>query len=302
METWLPSPPPPPQKPRSGRRTLILWVVLLVFFIALYNLFQPSGPTRPDRLAEPATIGFGWWAMIAAGLVGAALPAALLWWQFSRGRSFNALQAPALEQLGDGNYARAADMFGEVARSFRGRLNYHAVAAFNQGYALVRAGDSAAAAGVLIGVERTPSLGTSGVRELAAFELARAFAIGGDVDKAAVWIAASRDRMGVVDQQMNRARFHAVEVLVLCRQAKLTEALALCEREWARLETYLPIRQMRELCLLRAFALASTSSPREAGAADAWLRWHQGMPAGSLAWMYPHWPELAAFAASKGLA
>ncbi len=298
-EDWLPQPPPPQPVANRAKRTLLLWVVLIALFILIYN-FIDATPHHGQQPPPPPAGYSGWWIWIAAlaGLV----PLAYVLWQFGHSTEFNALQTPALEALADSKYSEAAKLFGALAQRFKMRAQLRSVAAFNQGYALIRCGEAAAAVGALLWVERSPSLQRGGVRQLAAIELARAFAIGGDLDKARRWITSARERpAGTADPTNAAARLEATELLLLCREGKHDEAVRLCEQQWPRFESHLAITQMREVWLLRAFAVAATTGPRDGGTVDAWLGFLRGAPAGSLAWLTERWPELAAFAATHSV-
>src|SRR5262245_9708044 len=93
--------------------------------------------------SQPIVVGFsGWWSWVAA-VAGLALPISLLVWQFRGAARFSERLAPGLEALAAGNPGRAAELFGELAHRYRTRVNERAVALFNQGVALTRAGNSA---------------------------------------------------------------------------------------------------------------------------------------------------------------
>src|SRR5262245_30899265 len=96
-EDWLPKEAPPvPTHKRQGVKTIIIWVVLIVMFLAIYTVY--SDPTRPPH----QLVGYsGWW--IVAGVVGALLFAivlvAVVWGGTAK---FNQAQAAGLEALAAG--------------------------------------------------------------------------------------------------------------------------------------------------------------------------------------------------------
>ncbi|MBA3456920.1 MAG: hypothetical protein H0T42_27775 [Deltaproteobacteria bacterium] len=298
-EDWLPHEPPTIEPPKhSAVRTLIIWVVLIGFFIALYWAMSPS-----ESGGHHATAGYSGWWLVAAAVGGALVPIVFMVYLFGGQARLNALQTPALEALAERRYSRAAELFGELARRYRAKPNHSAVALYNRGYALLRSGDSAAAAGVLLGVERMPKLGPGGIRQVAVMQLARAFALGGDVEKAVLWLDVARKRPGgMADPVHGNALIAALEGLLMCRQGRVEEATRHYQDCWSRLEACLPVHQMEEVWLLRAFAIASTSAPRDNAAAEPWLRMLRSTPPGALDWLTVHWPELATFTITHGLA
>jgi hypothetical protein len=302
-ETWLPHEPPPQPsaKKSNAKRTLLLWLVLVVFFVVIYTMMEP-GSGVADRGAVASTGYSGWWiALTAIGMF--ALWFAAFAWLLGGSRRYLAMKVPAVAALSEGNYARAAELFGEVARRFRHKPNFGAVAAYEQGHALIRAGDAAAAVGVLLGIERRVDLGVDGIRRAVAIELARAFAIGGDTDKALHWLASARTRkLGLGDASYEAAQLAAVEGLALCRAGRFADALRCYEQTWPIIEARLTVRDMREVWLVRAFATASTSTPREGGAIDAWLGLFRSTHPAPLIWLTVHWPELATFVVAHDVA
>lgn len=294
-ETWTPREPSSPAAPTSrARRTIVLWVVLLAFFLVIYIGFDESPTPGRELTSDPAPSLLWVWGL---GALCFALPTAVFLWHIGGSQRFTSQQGPALEALGDGQYARAAQLFGDLAQRYRARPNLGLLAAFNQGFALIRAGDSAAAVGVLLGIERWPNLTADGARRLAALELARAFAIGGDVDKARRWLDTARERRALFgDQGHEYARLAEVEGLVLCRAGAFDDAIRHYDRTWERLQSRLTISDMRAVWLLRAFAARCTSAPRDAAAPAPWLDLLRATQPGSLAWVTATWPELAAFA------
>lgn len=295
-ETWLPEepPPPPPARKSSGRRTLVLWAILVLFFVAVYSSVSSTGSPHGAGAAS-GDGGVPWWVWpVCIGCL--MLPIVVVVWLFGESRRYNVLQMPAFEALGDGHYARAAELFGELAHRFRAKPNLSRGALFNRAFALNRAGGAAAAVGVLLGIERWANFQVDGLRGLIAIELARAFAIGGDVDKAQRWLDAARGRtVGYSDPGREYTDLAQVEGLVLCRAGKFAELIRHYDDATPRLQSRLPVRSMREVWLLRAFAVSQTSAPRDGGAAEPWIRLLRATADGSFACLTGHWPELAAF-------
>jgi tetratricopeptide (TPR) repeat protein len=298
-EDWLPHAPPAQPPERSGAaRTLVTWLSLIVLLVAIYWFIGSEDPYAP----EPERVGYsGWWIAVAVLITLVAI-LGLFKWKLADATKFNAAQAPALEALVEGKYREAAEMFAGLARRYRAKINVAAIASYNQGFALLRAGDTAAAIGIFLGVERMPKLGTGGIRKLAAIQLGRSFALAGDHAKAAAWLDAAREREPMADPVHDRAFVAALEGLVLCRQGKLEEANLHYDRWWEHLTRYLPVDQMIEVWLIRAYAVSAGASPRDAGTAERWLRLLRGAAPRSLDWLTARWPELQTLVVTHHLA
>jgi len=295
-ETWLPEEPPPrpPEKKSGARRALFTWLGLIALFVIIYAYFDRSG-TPDDRGGAVESAPSIVWTLFTHGVC-VAIPTALFLWLIGGSRRFTTQQREAFEALGDGQYGRAAEIFGALAHRFRTKPNLAPVAAYNQAYAQIRAGDAARAVGVLLGVERGPNLHVNSVRAPVALELARAFAIGGDVAKAQRWLDTARTRYSDDgDPGRTYPELAVVTGLVLCRAGKLVEAAQHLDETWERMQSRLPMREMRAVWLLRAFAAGSTPAPREAAASEPWLQLLRATRPDSLAWLTAHWPELASF-------
>lgn len=290
-ETWLPEAPPAQKPPMSKwRRTLFTWLGLIALLTIVYAMFDRS----PN--ASRAAKEFAGLVQVLVWVVPAAVVIGMFGWALRGSRRFNARQAVALAVLENGHYARAAEQFGALARHYRARPGLASVASYNQGFALIRAGDAAAAVGVLLGVERGIQLRDDGARRLAAIELARAFAIGGDVEKATRWLDEARDRGADLSGDLL-----TVQGMVMCRAGRFEDAARHFDDTWTRIESRTHLRGMRDAWLLRAFAIAGTSTPRDTGAIEPWLHLIRTTTPSSFAWLTAHWPALATFAATNGV-
>lgn len=299
-EDWLPEPPPPPVPKSSTSRTLLIWLVLVGIFIAIYAMYSET-PGAPG--GERASGFSGWWILVAFA-AGVMLLVGILAWQYGANRRFNAGAWAANEELAKHRPAQAAELYGALAARAGGRLQTRAIALFNRGIALLNAGDSAGAVGALIGAERTKPVINPALRQRTATELARAFAIGGDLAKAERWLDEARTREPAEQGPLEAAgRTAIVEALVRCRQGRFDDALAVLEREWIGIEHFSPLPALWDAWLLRAFALASTTGPRDSGTVEPWLRLVRGTARpGTFGWMAARWPELATFLATHDLA
>lgn len=296
-ETWLPHEPAPPPKPvspaRRRLRIVILWIVLVIGFAVIYSRYEPSRrPTHEVAHGEEDASGAWHWLVIGGSI---AVVGGTFLWTLSGSRRFNARQKPGLDAISDGRYAHAAQLLGDLARRYRTKPNFALVATYNQAFAAIRAGDSAAAVGLLLRIDRWPLPQLEGLRGPVALELARAFAIGGDVEKAERWLDTARTRLASDHRANHDVAIAAVEGLIHCRAGRFEDALRHYDDIWQRLQAKLSVRDMQEAWLLRAFAVSKTSAPRDGAAAEPWLRLLRGTEAGSVTWLTRHWPELEVF-------
>jgi hypothetical protein len=296
-ETWLPHEPPPPPRPGSAAhrwlRMVVLWIVLVIGFAFVYSRYEPSRRSKPEvshREDDPSST---WrWLVIGGSVV---LVIGTFLWTLSGSRRFNARQKPGLDAISDGRYAHAAQLLGDLARRYRTKPNFALVATYNQAFAAIRAGDSAAAVGLLLRIDRWPLPQLGGLRGPVALELARAFAIGGEVEKAERWLDTARTRLENDHRANHDVGIALVEGLIRCRAGRFEEAIRHYDDHWQRLQARLSVRDMQEAWLLRAFAVRKTSAPRDGAAAEPWLRLLRGTEPGSFAWLTGHWLELEVF-------
>lgn len=296
-ETWLPHEPPPPPKPVSAARRrlriVILWIVLVIGFAVIYSRYEPSRrPKHEVARSEDDRSGTWRWLVIGGPF---AVVVGMFLWTLSGSRRFNARQKPGLDAISDGRYAHAAQLLADLARRYRTKPNFALVATYNQAFAAIRAGDSAAAVGLLLRIDRWPLPQLDGLRGPVALELARAFAIGGDVEKAERWLDTARTRLENGPRGNHEEAIALVEGVIRCRAGRFEDALRHHDDSWQRLQAKLTVRDMQEAWLLRAFAVSKTSAPRDAAAAEPWLRLLRGTEPGSFEWLTRHWPELEVF-------
>jgi tetratricopeptide (TPR) repeat protein len=274
-------------------RIAILWIALVIGFAAVYSWYEPPRRAKPE-VAHREDDSSGSWGWLAIG-GSVVLVVGTFLWTLSGSRRFNARQKPGLDAISDGRYAHAAQLFGDLARRYRTKPNFAMVASYNHAFAAIRTGDSAAAVGLLLRIDRWPLPQLQGLRGPVALELARAFAIGGEVEKAERWLDTAQTRLENDPRGNHEEAIALVEGLIRCRAGRFEDALRHYDDRWQRLQAKLTVRDMQEAWLLRAFAVSKTSAPRDGAAAEPWLRLLRGTEPGSLAWLTRHWPELAVF-------
>jgi hypothetical protein len=292
----------PPKKASKAKRTLVLWVVLVVMFVAIYSLMAPSAPRAAEAPVEQAP-----WIL-------RTLPHVLPWafvmfvmgflvWNGKRARSYNRAVAPAMRALRQRRLADAEAGFIEHARvagkaPFAGAVSHHNLAAVR-----LRRGDFDGAAADLAQVERWSGLGfASDLRVFAAASLAQTHALGGDVALARRWLEVAQRRLPkAVNPTDKLGAFVLAEALVLLREGKPREALALDDQHASELEGTVPYDSMRQWWALMAFARWQDAGPRDQGAVDMLLRRLQPSRPHELAHLVVEWPELRGFLETHGV-
>jgi len=285
---------PPAAKKRSARKTIVLWIVLIVMFIAIYQFTAPTPHARhaaPEPRTDPWS-SFLYGFLPALGLI--ALVILFLRRQLLGGSKLNAKLEPGNLALADGDLGRAADIFGGLAHEYRKQTTYAAVARLSLATALMRQGELGKAVEAAITVERAPGLLFGGdVRTMAAIHLGMLYALRGDVDAATRWCDDARRRLPRGQQRtLTAALLKIAEVLVLARGGRRDDAARALDRDWHRLEEALTVTAMRKAWLLRAWCAAADPTR---GSVEPWLTMVRAGRKGELAWLGAEWPELRAF-------
>lgn len=317
---YLPPPVPadnPPEAPqRSPRKTLIMWVVLVGCFLAIYQILRAPGdhPPRPRRPAishqgsaplppsDPRDAA-DWWGRgvpigLALALIGGFI--FLVRWQIRGGNRFNLAQEEGLLAMVLGDPARAAQSYEGLLKTYRGQVQYAAMARYNLGRALLQGGQVDQAAALFVQVERTPGLlYAAELRLLAGVSLCEIYAVRGELDAARRWLAECRRRLSRTGSRLYpAAALRLTEVVLLCREGRYAEARAVLDQDQRRMEGSLTVYGMRPVWLLRAFVTAQLAGPREHGEAARWLAHLQPARPGEFTPWLQRWPELRLFVAA----
>jgi hypothetical protein len=279
-----------PRKPTTAHRTLLLWMALIVMFIALYSFFTPA----PDgqRRARDA-----WWGVVGNGLplilmVAIAAPLIVSGRRTAR---FNRDVQAAGRLLAEGRVAAAAEQFEEMARRRFVSSAVKSTARHNLGTARIRQGRPDEAVALLCAIERRDwRKQKGGLPELNAWRLTEACALAGDVEAAEAWLAEAHARQGAMESPMALR----MTPLVRCRQGRFDEAAAFIDDRRRRAEGSLSGEELRTLNLLRAFA-ESARGPYTARLGDL-LPSARPLERGGHDWLATRWPELRLFLEANG--
>jgi hypothetical protein len=282
---------PVAQKARSANKTILLWLLLILMFVSIYQLFSGPPPSSHPHTAPPpdhfwnsisalVTIGFGllMWRLVAWGRAS---------------RRFNGEDTAAQTLLARGQLAEAGAQFEAMAKRYRWRSlrmaaeHSLAVVELRQGQ-IDRALDRLAAQ-----VKKPPGIVIIGdTRRTALLHLAIGYAIKGDVTAAQAWLDAFNKMPGPLN-----VRTQLAITLLELRRGNFDAVAKDLESRWRELEQQLTGDGLRPLRLLRAFAVAHLTT-RDAELAPTFL---QPLGAGAreeLMWLGAAWPELAQFIAA----
>ncbi|HEY2748065.1 MAG TPA: hypothetical protein VGL86_25755 [Polyangia bacterium] len=296
---YLPAAEPSDNAPatkKSARKTLALWILLIIMFVAIYQFLSPPAPHHHVHHAPPPPDD-AWHGALVSFLPALAVIGLFIWFlrrQFRGGTKLNARLEPGHLALADGDLGRAADVFAAVAREYRKQTTYAAVAKLSLSTALMRAGELPKAIEAAIEVERAPGLlFGSEVRTSAAVQLGLIYTLRGQLDAATRWCDDARKRL---ERSSNRthtgALLRVAEIAVLARANQREDAARAFDRDSRRLEEALSVTSLRKAWLLRAF-VASADGAR--GSVEPWLGLAHSGRKGELAWLGGEWPELRAF-------
>jgi hypothetical protein len=293
-----------PQKKRaSTRKTFFVWLLLILMFVGVYQLFSGPQPRHVsdanDLCPKPSA-----WSSLSVSW-GAPIGLAMLFYYFllraMRGNNQYAERCePAQLAFADGDFARAAEEYRGLVKHYKGKVSTESLSSISLGQALVHQGALREAAEAFITGERGAGLlyGAE-ARLIAAVELARLYALEGRLDVARKWSEDARKKLSRTGYRLVRASsLRIVDALIAARAGEPERAATLLDGEWHRFEQWLPTAQMREAWLLRAFV----SDGGQRGQAETWLRLLRSGRRGQLDFMGVQWPELQAFLAANDLA
>lgn len=310
---YLPEHAPPPPAPagqtkRSPLRTLVLWVVLIVIFLTIWQFLTPADRTAapPPRCVAPCVEPSGpWGSILVAGLPIAfvVLMFVLFMRRFRASHTFNAEQEPAFRALAQRRFGEAASLLRTVAKRYEKQPMFLAVANLNIADAEIWSGNLDAAIAACIDVDKQTTFGVeSGSRVVAAAELALLYALAGDVASSQRWHDEARGRLAKTsDARMIIAgKLRVTEAILACRRGAPKEAIALLDEIWLELRFSFTANWMRVVEVIRAFAEAQ-GDVREQNVVAGRLVRVEPVVGNELAFLGRKWPEMQAFLAAHGL-
>jgi hypothetical protein len=286
-------------------RLIALWALLIVMFLVIWQVLQSPQPGSTHAMPTPAPAGepIDMFSKVSP-VVAIAFFGALFFFSMARTRRFNAANALGLQALAEADYARGADVFGELARKYRWPGQLPGIATFNLGIVRLHQGQFGEALDCFTRVERRRSWSLAGIRASLACQAALAYALRGDIESARRWRAAAEERKSSTPNQALIAGLIAyVDAVVDVREGRYESFLRWLDERWRQLEGGLTARTTRPLRVLRAFATAHApgAGPRDAGGVDMLVNALKPATPGEFAMLGAEWPEMAAFLSASGL-
>ncbi len=217
-------------------------------------------------------------------------------------RRFAAENNAAIAMLVRGEHQRAHAVFWAWAE--RTRMPYvNAVARYNVATVLVHRGELEHAIETYIDseVHFEKALKRAALYRTSAVEIAYAYALLGNTDKATEWLKHADDRKNAHPTMPSFvAQNVSARALLECRSGRPAEAARLLDDSWNECEALLAGASLRSLRVIRAFAQA-TADVRNAGVAERTLSDMRPAYDGEFDFLGVAWPEMAAFLAAHQL-
>jgi tetratricopeptide (TPR) repeat protein len=286
--------PPPRRQPgmKQSYKTLLLWTVLIVMFLAVYQFLSPPAPHAPTHHDPPASS----LADYASWIVGLLVLLPAIAWGLRTGRinkRFAGENATGIALLDKGLYTQAAAHFEGLLQRYRLK-GLRATARHNVATARLALGELDRAIELYTSVATDPSANSWHANVWN--ELASTCALAGRLSEAAAWLAK-------VETVPNVNAFSLVwpRTLLAARRGELSELERMLETRWRELEGKITAVHMRRLLLLRAFSVATAEGPRGTASAEPLLARLRPTTPGEFDWMLGGWPELGAFVAGHNL-
>jgi hypothetical protein len=296
-EPFLPNAKTSSRWKRWPTRTFLLWAVLILSFVSIYQLSLAPTQAHLPAASEPSEMGSVWrsWLLM---LPTVAIVCGAIWWiwrtlkrkslEFEKGR----------ELLSRGELDQAEAVFERLARSDRSLVD----ARLSLGWTKLRRGDLQRAADVFAEVDRSGSIVAMLLRPMTAGYLALTHALLDNLDAAGQWLAEADKRTSKA-----HARTTAVALttfarsVVECRQGKFIDVAQQLDDQWGTLENTLTGEVLRPLRVVRAFAVAQTEGARSSGAAAQLLSELGRRRLSEFDYLATAWPELDGFLRAHSL-
>ncbi|MEA2752553.1 MAG: hypothetical protein QOI41_6696 [Myxococcales bacterium] len=319
-QPFLPEPEAAVAAPKkNARKALFLWVLLIVMFLAIWQVLTPAERTDAGRntnraqrtqvvAAEecpPPSSSF-WNESVAmiSPMVVVVLFGFLFLRAYRQNLAFAVSQEPGRLAMAHHRFAEASARFQETLPRFAKQPPYRLAVVINVAEAELRAGrfDGAIAACAEIERSRTLLFG-SAVRIRIANLSALTYALRGDLVTAERWAGDARRRIAKnqEDRFGHAAHLCLAEAAIACRRGDPTGAVALLDARWNELRYALTADSMRVVEVIRAFAEAQGGIRASNTVAERLVRVEPVAP-GELAYLGAEWPEMKAFLGAHGIA
>jgi hypothetical protein len=270
-----------------------LWLLLIVMFVGIYWVMQPSGDVPPPAHESGAHT---WSEPLLAPFITIGVGVVLFVFFVAATRRFNAANNVGLQALAEGDFTRAQSEFGALAKRFRWLGALGAVARFNLAVARLFGGNLDDAIERFGAIEKRSSMAMMNLRPSIACHLAVAYALRGQIDVARTWLSEAEKRTEKSPQRsMLSALVAFAQAIIELREGRDQEVLRWLEPRWRGLEGALTGGTMRSFTALRAFATARAGGERAMGAAERILHGLDPIRSGEFAMLEAGWPEMQGF-------
>ncbi len=305
---------------KNGAKVLILWVILIVMFLTIWQFLTPAERKEPASRAG-TTPRYGQVVAVEAcppapssfwtGTIATMAPCALGFFVFflflrayRQNAAFALAQEPGRLAMAQRRFAEASGKFQATIPQFAKQPLYRAVVVINVADAELRAGRFESAIAACAEIERSRSLlfGSS-VRIRIATISAMTYALRGDVTTAERWASDARRRIAKSNEDRigQAAHLCLAEAVIACRRGDSIGAIALLDARWNELRYALSADSMRIVEVVRAFAEAQGGIRASNTVSERLVRVEPVAP-GELAYLGAEWPEMKAFLGAHGIA
>jgi len=303
-----PDPDPAPVKPKQAKKTLLLWGLLIVMFLVIWQVLQPSPSsqsTRPEPVTAPCedTWSFGRATLVLGPILFSVFFVSWIVRAYGSARTFNREADPGLVALAERRLSVAAETFEALAAKHAKKPGHAAAAWTNVALTQLAAGQLDLALQSLARVERTLGLPrASGVRLRAAQELVLVHALTGDLETAQRWADDARKRLAATLDNRNYygARLCLGEAIVAIRRGDSAGAISLLEKNWLVLRATLDANAMRVAEVVRAFAEVG-GGVRQYNVVQERLIRVEPVIGTEFGFLGARWPEMQAFLVAHGM-
>jgi hypothetical protein len=304
---YLPEPDPvaPPKSTKQAKKTLLLWSLLVVFFLAIWQVLTPSGTPRhePELPACAPSFWSGSLALLLPLVLVVALVVLFLR-TYRLSTDFNLSLERGRISLAEGRTRDAIGSFTQVAAAHAKRPPYASGALLWLAHAQLWAGRIDDAIASYVRLEKARGvLFHSQVRTLAASQLALAYGFAGQLDAADRWASETRARVAKIreDRMQCAAYLRLAEAVLAIRRGESARAAAMLDERWPLLREAFTANTMRIVEVVRAFAEAGGGVREYNRVGERLVRIEPTAP-GEMAFLGARWPEMHAFLAAHGLA
>lgn len=282
--------------------------MLVVAFLGIWTLLNAPSETSTTSAPSPQS----WTSLLPILLPAGFVIIFFLWFRRLAGQSrdFNLSQTPGFIALAEGRWAEAVSLLRATLGGFPKKSAQRSVAEINVGHAALHAGHLDEAIASLLAAEHgAGALGAPDVRMVAAVDLARAYALAGDMPTAQRWADTARSRLTKArgDRLALAGQLCIAEALIALRDGRPAQALGLLEDNRLKLRQAVTANVMRRVEVIAAFALAAAGPTATDGLrdnADVATRLARVSPVlpDEFAYLGVRWPAFLAFLQEHRLA